>query len=169
MEKGNLGLKLSFYTVSAFILAFLGQTTLLFLLAGVVLLVEKNEWATRQMIQAICLCFVSSLVSRVINVFDFIYNIPILGTAWGTIITIVNSVLALAILAFCIIGIMNTVKGKDANIPLASKFADWAYGIVRESVIVNQPVQPMNTQAPVQDGPVTQQLQPEQQTNNFQQ
>lgn len=173
MEKGKLGLRMSFYTVCAFIFAFLGYSTLLFLLAGVVLLVEKDEWATRQMIQALCLCFVSTLVSHIVNVFDFIYNIPLIGTAWGTIVSVINAILALAILAFCVIGIMNTTKGKDANIPFAAKFADWAYGIIRENIIVNQPTQAYNTQpasipTTASEAPVGEQAQPEQTTENQQ-
>ena len=40
MEKGKLGIRLSFYAVAAFILAFLGYSTVLALLAGFVLHTE---------------------------------------------------------------------------------------------------------------------------------
>ena len=52
---------MAFYAVLGFILAVLGYSTGLFLLAGVVIFVEKNEWASRQIIQAICLMMVSSI------------------------------------------------------------------------------------------------------------
>lgn len=62
MEKGKLGIRLSFYAVAAFILAFLGYSTVLALLAGFVLIVEKNEWASRQVIQAFFLCIFADIV-----------------------------------------------------------------------------------------------------------
>lgn len=138
MEKGKFGVNICFYAVVAFILAILGHTTLLFLLAGVVLIAEKNEWATRQIIQAFCLCIVSSLIYNVLGILDFVYDIPFIGTAWGIIMSVIKGIISLIVFAFCIVGIINTAKGKEANIPLANKFADWAFGIVKKVV----PVQP---------------------------
>lgn len=136
MEKGNLGIRLAFYGVAAFALAWLGYSTALFLLAGVVIVAEKNEWASRQVIQAICLCVVGSVVGSVLDIFDFIYKIPFVGTAWGVIIGIITSLVDIAILVFCILAIVRNAKGKEANVPLANKFADWAYGIVRVKPVV---------------------------------
>ncbi|MGN0353122.1 MAG: hypothetical protein ACI4ES_15880 [Roseburia sp.] len=148
MEKGKLGLRLSFYGVVAFILAFLGYSTLLFLLAGIVLIVEKNEWASRQVIQAICLCVVASVISSVLGVIDFMYDIPFFGTVWSTIISIINTVVDVVVLVFCLIGLFRNVAGKEADIPLASKFADWAFGIVRQAQAQNfQQNQNFNQQA----------------------
>lgn len=138
MEKGKLGLRLSFYGVTAFILAFLGQTTLLCLLAGVALIVEKNEWASRQVLQALCLCLVASLISNVLGVVDFIYDIPVISTIWSTIIGIVNSVVDVIVLVFCIVGLARNVSGKEADIPLASNFANWAFGIINQNQQFNQ-------------------------------
>lgn len=149
MEKGKLGVRLCFYGVLAFILALLGYSTLLFLLAGVVLLVEKDEWTTRQVIQAFCLCIASSLVYNVLHALDFINNIPFVGTAWSTIVGIINGVIGLIIFALCIVGMLNNTKGKDANIPLAGKFADWAFGIITQKV-APQPAQTYQ-QAPNQN------------------
>ena len=74
MEKGKLGIRLSFYAVAAFILAFLGYSTVLALLAGFVLIVEKNEWASRQVIQAFFLCIFADIVNGILNIFDFLYQ-----------------------------------------------------------------------------------------------
>ena len=145
MEKGKLGVKLCFYGVTAFILALLGYSTLLFLLAGVVLLVEKDEWTSRQVIQAFCLCVVSSLIYDIVGVFDFLYNLPVIGSAWSTVVSVINGLISIAVFALCIVGIINNSKGKDANIPLASKFADWAFGIVTQKV-TPQPAQNFNAQ-----------------------
>ena len=135
MEKGNLGIRLGFYGVAAFILAYLGSTTLLFLLAGVVLIAEKNEWATRQVIQALCLCVVSNVVMSVIGIFDFVYRIPYLGSVWNVFTQIIDVLLEVAVLVFVIVGILKNLKGNDANIPLASNVADWVYGVVKEKPV----------------------------------
>ena len=131
MEKGKFGIRMCFYTTLAFLLAYLGYSTVLFLIAGVVIFVEKNEWAGRQVIQAICLCFVSNLVHTLLSILDPISRIPVLGMAWGIGTSLVDSLLSIVVLVFCIIGFLNNVKGKEANIIGAAKLADWAYGIVR--------------------------------------
>ena len=165
MEKGVLGIRLCFYTVLAFILAAFGSTTLLFLLAGVVLIVEKNAWATRQIIQAICLCFVSSILYAFFGIFDFMYRIPFVGTGWGIFYDVVIGLVDIAVYVFVIIAIVRNAKGQEANVPLASKFANWAYGIVvvKAPKYVQQPVQQPYAQ-PMQQPyaqPVQQPVQPQ--------
>lgn len=130
MEKGKFGVRMCFYTVSAFVLAYLGYSTALFLLAGVVLIAEKNEWATRQVIQAICLCVVENIAASILNLLDFLYKIPVIGSLWGAVDSLIGSIISLVVLAFCIVGIMKNIKGNDADIIGARKFADWAYGVV---------------------------------------
>lgn len=129
MEKGRFGVRMCFYTVTAFLLAYLGYSTVLFLLAGVVILVEQNEWAGRQVIQAICLCIVENLMSRVLSILSPIYHIPILSGIWGVAVDLIDSGLGILVLVFCLVGILKNLKGEDANIVGASKLADWAYGI----------------------------------------
>lgn len=129
MEKGNFGIRLCVYTVLAFILAYLGSSTLLFLIAGVVLIGEKNEWAFRQVVQAIVLCYVGTLVSRFFNIFDFIGSIPFVGAAWNVIVGVIEGLIDLAVLVFIILAIVRNLKGQDANIPLAKNIANWVYGV----------------------------------------
>lgn len=130
METGKLGLRIAFYGVAAFILAFLGYSTLIFLLAGIALLVEKNEWATRQIIQAFGLCVISSLIYSAFDVLDFLYDIPFVGAAYGTIMGLINAIISIIVLIFCIMGIVRNMKGQEAKLPLFHKFANWAFGIV---------------------------------------
>ena len=130
MEKGKFGIRMCFYTVLAFVLAYLGYSTVLFLLAGVVIFVERNEWAGRQVIQAVCLCLASNLINALLNIFNPLVNIPVLGSMWNVANGLIESVFSILILVFCVVGVLNNLKGKDANIILASKFADWAYGVI---------------------------------------
>ena len=154
MEKGKFGIRLSFYAVVAFLFVILGYSTPLFLLAGVVIVGEKDEWASRQVIQAICLQVVSGIVSAFFGIFNFMYSIPILGTIWGTTVGVVESLVKIAILVFAIIAIVKTAKGKEAGVPLANKFADWAYGRVKVQPVYQQPVYAQPAQAaPVAPAP----------------
>ncbi len=70
MQKGKYGLYLWFYAALAFILAILGQTLLCGLLLGFVIIAERDEWLTRQVIQAFCLCFFNAIVNVVLGIFD---------------------------------------------------------------------------------------------------
>lgn len=141
MEKGKFGIRLSFYAVVAFLFVILGYSTPLFLLAGVVIVGEKDEWASRQVIQAICLQVVSGIVSAFFGIFNFMYSIPILGAIWGTTVGVVESLIDLVLLIFAIIAIVKTAKGKEAGVPLADKFANWAYGRVKVEPVYAQPAQ----------------------------
>ncbi len=132
MEKGKYGIRMCFYTVSAFLLAYLGYSTVLFLLAGVVIFVERNEWAGRQVIQAICLCLVENLVDHLLSMLSLMYRVPIISNIWGVVVDLIGSGLGILVLVFCLVGILKNLKGQEAGIIGADKFADWAYGIVKE-------------------------------------
>lgn len=127
MEKGQFGIRISFYTVLAFILAYLGYSTALFLVAGIVIFVEKNEWAGRQVIQAICLCFIDNIYNVIINIFSPLRMLPFLGTAWNVTTGYASSAISILVFVFCVVGILNNLNGKDASIVGASRFAAWAY------------------------------------------
>lgn len=131
MEKGKFGIKMCFYTALAFVLAYLGYSTILFMIAGVVIFVEKDEWAGRQVIQAIGLCFLGTLVRTILSIFDPIARIPMLGTMWNVGTGMINSVVSIVVLVFCLVGLLNNLKGKEANIIGLSKLSGWAYGIVK--------------------------------------
>lgn len=130
MEKGTLGIRLCFYTVLGFILTAIGGGTLqLFLLTGVVLLVEKNEWATRQLIQATFLCLIDSVIANVLYEIGRLFDsISLLRNIWDKAESFVLMVVSILVFALCIVGILKNLKGEEADIPVASKFADWAYG-----------------------------------------
>lgn len=139
MKKGNFGFRLSLYTVLAFVLAYFGNSTVLFLLAGAVLFLEKDEWAGRQIIQAICLYFARTLINTFLSFVSsitrmpLINKIPMLGSIWSTTNSLISSLVGILVLVFCVVGIINNLKGKDANIIGASKLADWAYDSINTS------------------------------------
>ena len=70
MQKGKYGVCLWFYALVAFILAFLGQVLLGGLLLGFVIVAEKNEWLTRQVIQAFFLTIIVSVINAVLDLLN---------------------------------------------------------------------------------------------------
>lgn len=151
MEKGKFGISLAFYAVAAFVFAMLGWSTALILLAGVVIVGEQNEWASRQVIQATVLLIAASLASAVLGVFDIITWIPIIGSIWSRLISVVRDLLDIAVYVFSIIAIIKVAKGNEAGVPLADKFANWAYGkVAPKPVAPAAPVAPATPVAPAQ-------------------
>ncbi len=150
MEKGKYGVTLAFYGVLGFIFTLTGSTTLLFLLAGAVVIGEKNEWASRQVIQALMLSLTVSLVSVAFEVLGFLdwfgwaeYGSGLYGFygVWNKIQTVIYYALYVVVDIFALLGILKNAKGQDANIPVFGKFANWAYGkIMARPVYVQQPV-----------------------------
>lgn len=155
MEKGKFGISMAFYAVLGFILAVLGYSTGLFLLAGVVIFVEKNEWASRQIIQAICLMMVSSIIAVAFDLLGCINwtswasygtGTYALYSAWSKFRDVVYYGIDIVVFLFGLLAILKVAKGKEAGVPMADKFANWAYGKVVVTT-VQQPVAPV---APVQ-------------------
>ena len=131
MKKGTLGIRLAFYGVLAFVLAYLGYSTLLFLVLGVALLVEKDEWTVRQVLQAVVLCFITSIVRNVFGAVGFVGDIPFIGAIWDVVTGIIEAVLELIVLACAVAGIIKNMNDRDADLPIAKNIADWAYGVVK--------------------------------------
>ena len=168
MEKGKLGIRLSVYAVLAFILAAFGLYLGIIGLLAVVLIAEKDEWAGRQVLQALMLCLLPSVVGIFFHVFDFMdwfgwasYGSAVckIAVIWSRFNSVIDWLVNIAVYVFAMIGILNVSKGKEAGIPVFSSFANWAYGkiVVKAQPVYQQPVyqqpvyqQPVAPQAPVQ-------------------
>lgn len=146
MQKGKYGIYLWFYAVVAFILAFLGETLLCGLLLGFVIIAEKDEWLSKQVIQAFFLSLFSSTVSYVLSNINIFQSVPLIGGVFTGICNVINFFVSIAILIFAIIAIVKTAKGQDAGVPGFSALANRAYGYVAKKVYTN-PNQGNNTNA----------------------
>ncbi|MCM1184687.1 MAG: hypothetical protein NC337_15055 [Roseburia sp.] len=131
MRKDNFGICLSFYAVLGFVFALLGQTVAALLLLGFVIVVEKDQWLTMQVMQAFFLSIFSGIVTTIIGIFSVLYKIPLLGVVFSGIFGVISAIISLIVIVFAIIGISKTAKGEDANIPLAGGFAKKAFGVVK--------------------------------------
>ena len=146
MRKGVFGLTYAFYAALAFILALLGRTILCVLLLGFIIASEKDEWAVRQVIQAVFLSAIASIVSVVLNLLNIFAWVPLLGTAISAIISFVTGLISLIVLILVIVALTRVIKEQEANVPLAAKFAKWAYGLVELRVYADAP--PVSGQEP---------------------
>lgn len=81
MNKPKTGMYLWFYAVLAFVLAIFGQTLLCGLLLAFVILTERDSWLTCQVIQALGLCFVNSVVGVVSSIFDLVTDYTLAGVS----------------------------------------------------------------------------------------
>jgi hypothetical protein len=127
MRKGVTGINLSFYAVMAFIFAILGQLLLGGLLIAFAILAEKDEWLVKQTVAAFILSITASFLSTILNAFNLIAWVPLLGGAVGKLIDGLSALVSLVVIIISLISITRVKDGKDADVPFASKFAEWLY------------------------------------------
>lgn len=153
MQKGKLGICLWVYPLLAFLLAIFGQPLMCLVLFLFALGVEKNEWASRQTLQAFLLSLVSSLLNYVFGtILGAITSIPFIGGVIDGFFGIIEALISIVVLVFAIIGMVRVCKGNEANVPIFGSIANRAFGMVRQKVVYQQPYQqqvpPQNPQNP---------------------
>lgn len=139
MQKGKFGICLWFYAALAFVLAFLGQVVLCALLLGFVIAAEKNEWVIKQTMQALFLSLFSAVVSAVLSIFDVFDSIWFFRSVVSVIVSVIMGIVSLLILIGVIVALVRVTKDKDANLPLLSKLANRAFGILEQKVYTQAP------------------------------
>lgn len=144
MTKGKFGIQLWFYAVLAFILVFLGQTLLCGLLLGFVIAAEKNEWLSRQVIQAFSLSLAVSLITGILDfvqraLYGLLSEITYVGSGFNTVFDVLDGIISILVLVLVIIAIIKVAKEQDAGIPGLSALASKAFGIVEKKVYTQPP------------------------------
>lgn len=139
MQKGKFGICLPFYAILAFVLAWLGQTLLCALLLGFVIVAEKDEWTSRQTMQAFFLSLVMGIVNSVLDILNIFERIPFIGTVFDVIFGVITSIISLLILIFVIVALVRVAKGREAALPLLSKLANRAFGLVEQKFYTQAP------------------------------
>lgn len=137
MEKGKYGITLNVIAIIAFALGLFGFLEALILVVGFSLIGEKNQWLTKQVLQALFLRIAYSLGTTIVNWLFIIINTllkPVrnLGVISGTasVQAFLNGILYIALLVFTILAVLKLLKQKDAEVPFISKLADCAMGVV---------------------------------------
>lgn len=127
MGVGKYGVQFRFYAIAGFVLVALGYTTGLFLLVGVALFLERDTWTGRQVLQALFLALVQPLIHAVFDILSFMSTIPFARSIWTVFNSVLDSIMTLVVLIFCIVAVLNTARGKDAGVPGLSKLASLVY------------------------------------------
>ena len=103
------------------------------------------------------LTIIVSVINAVLDLLNIFGNVPIVGTAIGVVFNVISTIVSIVVLVFVIIAMVKVVKGQEANMPLLSKLANRAYGIIEKKVYTQaapanyaQPQAPQAPQVPVQ-------------------
>lgn len=158
--KGNLGIRFTWLAALAFVLCIFGQTLLLGLLLGFVVVMEHNDWLSYQVLSAFLLSLFSALVSAVNSVLSGLYSIPLLGSIVSTGVGLVIGICSLVVFILAILGAVKAAKGDSASIPVVSKLAASAFQAAQQYQQqpqyqqyqqYQQPQQPQYTEQSYQD------------------
>lgn len=127
MKKGKYGLTYAFYTALAFALVILNQPLLCAAIALIAIFLEKDEWLSRQTLQAFLLSICSNFLMGALNIFTsssifYSYSFSFSAFSFLSFIIYVISVV------FSVIGIIRTLKGREASIPIFANIAYKAFG-----------------------------------------
>ncbi len=140
MQKGKFGICLWFYAVLGFIFAIINQTLPCLLLLGFVIAAEQNEWATKQVMQALFLCLTRSLVTLIpAAIHSVAGTYLVFGGLLSALFYVFSVLVFFAVLVFSIIGIINAVRGSDVGVPLLSKLANRAFGVAEKKMFYQPP------------------------------
>ncbi len=124
MRKGKYNINLSFYSLIAFILAFCGQSLLLGLLLGFIIVLEKDELTSKNIIQAFILSLIQSILSFITA---SLAAIPVLGSVIAAFVSPLTGIISLLVFIACVYAMNQVYKEEKASLPLLHSFADWAY------------------------------------------
>ncbi len=126
MRKGVFGFDIWFYGVVALLLAVCRQPLVLGGLMAFVLLVEKDEWLNRQVMQALLLCLGGMALSLLVNwVTGILWIVPFFGgLLHAGVVTLINALVQLLMVLFAFRAADRMHKGLDSDIPFAAAFVN---------------------------------------------
>ena len=129
MRKGRFGIVLCLYPILAFACVIIGQPILCALVFGVALFAERDEWASRQTLQALVLCAVTELAQSVLlYVVDLFPKYITAFRLLGILLNILSGVIYLGAIVFSILAILRVMKDREADLPLVADLAFRAFG-----------------------------------------
>ena len=168
MEKGKFGITMKTYVVLALAFAILGWTVPLVLVAAVAIFIEKDEWAGEQTLAVTFLALLESGVAYairlslgflrdILHIFSYDTAAYSIGTVIGHAVTVLITLVNIAIVLVLLIAIFSVSKGQAANLPIVSGWAKKAYGKIvavapPAPVYQQHPQQPAYPQQPQQYG-----------------
>lgn len=128
-KKGRFGLSLLVYPVAAFACIILKQPTLCIAVCALAIFLERDEWAGRQCLQAVCVAAILWIFGTVVPWLATLLGIiPVLGTIALIVANVLHVLIYMAAIFLSILGIIRTSKGQEADLPIFSELAYRAYG-----------------------------------------
>lgn len=128
MKKGKYGLALAFYPIAAFAGVILKQPILCAVMFVLAIFFEKDEWAGRQTLQALCLSVLLWFFSDILPWGASLCPIPVVKQVVQVGATILHILIYLAAILLSIFGILRVMKEQEADIPLLSDLSYRAFG-----------------------------------------
>ncbi len=185
MTKDQFGINISAIAIIAFVLTGLnivgsGLITVI-LITAFAIIVEKNSWLNKQVLQALYLSIGYQIAVMVISwTFSPFYEFMSYSYVLNIIDTILNAVLGIGLILISILAITRVMHERDAHLPIIGNLADYTLGKPRPPKPVYQPPvyqQPYQQpgapgypqQYPQQGAPVYQQPYPQQGAPVYQQ
>lgn len=172
MKKGRFGIVLYCYPLLAFAAVILKAPWVCTLLLAVSAFVEKDEWASRQTLQAWFLSLLVSFFSNTLFTVVSWVSIPFFSSALSVAATVLSVIVYLGAIVLSILAITRVMKEQEADLPLLCELAYRIYGKTRPRPVAYgqpfsappQPGQPPYTppQQPPQPGPGVPPVNPEQ-------
>ena len=124
MQKGRMGFALWLYPLIALWCIVFGAFTPLLLITGFAIIVEKNEWCSKQCLHTVMFYIIWELIDVILG---YLEMIPIAGVVFSVIDAIIWIVFV--ILVF-VLGMARVTKGMDIGLP-GKGTIDRAYGFIQ--------------------------------------
>ncbi|MEG2769192.1 MAG: hypothetical protein RR902_00070 [Oscillospiraceae bacterium] len=131
MEKGKLGIKVWLWAALAFIIAYASGIVWSVVLLAFLLIAEKNDWLTRQAIEAVLMAVVFFAISTVLSLITSVNGTP---SFVYDIVSYVRMPITLIEVLFVVIAVIKVKRGEAANLPFIGSLADKILNITKETV-----------------------------------
>lgn len=128
MKKGKFGIVLCFYPIAAFAAVILNSMLIAAAMAAVAIFIEKDEWASRQSLQAWMASVLVFFVDKAARLMSSNVYIPVISTVLSVVSTVVFVVVYLAAILFSVLAIIRVMRGGEANLPILAELAYRLYG-----------------------------------------
>ena len=138
MTQGKYGLNLTAIAILGFVLAFFGLLEALILFLAYALILEKDQWLTRQVFQAFYLTLAYKVALTVvgwfftaINAFFGLFDAYKVINFFTSVHSVIRFLLNIGLFVLALIAVLRLAKSKDANLPVLAGLTDKTMGLIK--------------------------------------
>lgn len=165
MRKGKFGVVLCLYPIVGFACVILNRPLLCAAVFALALIAERDPWTGRQTLQAFALSAATAILRKVLTF--VIHLFPGDYYSWGVLryfsvaLGALSALVYLLAIVVSVLAITRVMKDREADLPLLSDLAYWAFGLRKPRPVPGQyPPPPFQQSQPVpppyQQGPAGQ-------------